>query len=211
MKTGILMRAALAAAILTGGAGAATTTGEGAGPRAVVEQVSSQVLDVLGRKDLNSEQKRKKVEEIVYAYTDFDVLTRLVLAQNYKKFSDAQLAAFTNEFKRHLSVTYGRNVESYHNEKVQTIGDHEEARGDWTVNTKILRGGGNEDVLVDYRLRKSGDQWKVIDMIIERVSLVSNFRSQFQDMLASGTPDQLIRLLHEKNEKGEPLKANGKA
>jgi phospholipid transport system substrate-binding protein len=85
-------------------------------------------------------------------------------------------------------------------------GERQEQRDDVTVQTKILRGGGSDDVLVDYRLRKTADgQWKIIDVIVEGVSLVSNFRSQFQDIVANGGPDRLLSLLKEKNASGESL------
>ena len=102
-------------------------------------------------------------------------------------------------------MTYGRNVDNYKNEKVAILGERPEARDDVTVQTKILRGGGSDDVLVDYRLRQADGQWKIIDVIIEGVSLVSNFRSQFQDIVANGGPDRLLELLREKNAAGEPL------
>jgi phospholipid transport system substrate-binding protein len=111
-------------------------------------------------------------------------------------------------FKNHLSMTYGRNVESYKNEKVQITGSRPETGGDATVKTKIVRGGGGNDILVDYRLRQRDGTWKIIDVVIEGVSLVPNFRSQFQDVVASGGPERLLALLREKNAKGEPLKTS---
>jgi phospholipid transport system substrate-binding protein len=178
-------------------------------PRGVVQRVADEVIAVLANKSLAAPDKRHQVEAIVYRYMDFDTLTRLVLARNYQSFTDDQRQRFTEEFKQHLSVTYGRNVEKYGDEKVQITGDREEARGDWTVTTKIIRGSGaSGEVLVDYRLRKVGETWRVIDMVIENVSLVSNFRSQFQDLLANGGADNLIAVLREKNEKGEPLKTD---
>jgi phospholipid transport system substrate-binding protein len=130
-----------------------------------------------------------------------------VLARNWNGLTDEQKKAFTEEFKQHLSVTYGKNVESYNNEKVQIVGDRDEGRGDWAVQTKILRPQGGGDILVDYRLRQVNGEWKVIDLVIERVSLVSNFRSQFQDVMANGGIDRLLKLLHEKNAAGQPLKS----
>jgi phospholipid transport system substrate-binding protein len=56
---------------------------------------------------------------------------------------------------------------------------------------------------VDYRLRQVNGEWKIIDVIVEGVSLVSNFRSQFQDLLGSKTPSELIVLIHDKNVRGE--------
>ena len=89
------------------------------------------------------------------------------------------------------------------------MGERDEGRGDWSVKTKILRGGGSADVLVDYRLRQENDAWRIIDVVIERVSLVANFRSQFQEIMSSGGPTKLLEVLREKNAKGEPLKSDG--
>src|SRR5205823_5743880 len=116
----------------------------------------------------------------------------LVLARNWGRLSADQQAEFVRLFKAHLALTYGRSIESYSNEKVEVVGERDEGHGDWTVKTKILRGGGNADVLVDYRLRQENDAWRIIDVVIERVSLVANFRSQFQDIMSSGGPAKLL-------------------
>jgi len=190
---------AVAIALVAARAGGAQT------PSQVVDGLANQVVPILQDKSLSSDQKREKIEQIAYAAMDFDTLSKLVLARNWSKFSSAQQIEFVQEFKRHLSVTYGRNVDNYHNEKVQILGEREATRGDVVVQTKILRGSRSEDVLVDYRLRQKDAQWKIIDVVVEGVSLVSNFRSQFEDIVATGGPDKLIALLKEKNIKGEPL------
>src|SRR2546429_364106 len=128
-------------------------------------------------------------------------------ARNWGRLSAAQQAEFVRLFKEHVALTYGRSIESYNNEKVEVVGERDEGRGDWTVKTKILRGGGNADVLVDYRLRQENDAWRIIDVVIERVSLVANFRSQFQEIMSGGGPAKLLEVLREKNAKGEPLKS----
>ena len=176
------------------------------GPTAVVQQTADAVVAVLANKNLASDQKRAQIEQIVYAHFDFTTLSKLVLARNWKQLSPAQQHDFVEEFKRHLSVTYGRNVETYNNERAVITGDRQESNGDWTVKTKIVRPSA-ADILVDYRLRKQDDSWQVIDVIIEGVSLVANFRSQFQEILSGSNPDHLIQLLREKNAKGEPLKS----
>ena len=190
----------------TGALAAEPAAADGSGPRATVQSTTSQVIAVLANGGLSVDQKRHKVEEIVYAQVDFETLSRLVLARNWGQLSEAQQKQFMEEFRQNLSATYGRNVESYKNEKVQIIEDHAEPRGDWTVRTKIVRNGSN-DINVDYRLRQINGTWKIIDIIIENVSLVANFRSQFQEIMSNGGPTRLLQVLHEKNEKGEPLKA----
>ncbi len=201
-----LSRLALGAALL--GAAVPGPTLAADPPRAVIEKLTSAVLKVLGNKSLATAEKRRQVEELVYAAVDFNALSRLTLAQNWSRFSPEQQAEFIREFKRHLALTYGDKVENYRNERVAVEGEQEEARGDRTVRTKVLR-GGPDDIEIDYRLRQVNGEWKVIDFIIEHVSLVANYRSQFQDILAGGPPEKLLALLREKNARGEPLKAPG--
>jgi phospholipid transport system substrate-binding protein len=199
--------AALALAALTAPARTAVAAvPDDRSPAGVVEQTSSRVIEILADKNASADDKRRRIQDVVYANLDFETLSRLVLARNWSRFTDAQRQKFIDEFKAHLSMTYGRNVENYRNEKVTIVGSREEAKGDWTVKTKILRGGPG-DINVDYRLRQRDGAWRIIDVIVEGVSLVSNFRSQFQDVVSSGGPDRLIALLEEKNAKGEPLKA----
>ncbi|MGH7894928.1 MAG: MlaC/ttg2D family ABC transporter substrate-binding protein [Candidatus Binatia bacterium] len=200
-------RAELALAALLCVAGTAHGAA-GDAPRAVVQRLADQVLVILRDKQLSSDAKRSRIETVVYANVDFDTLSQLVLARYWSRFTPAEQARFTSEFKRHLSVTYGKSVDNYRNEQVDIMSDREEARGDWTVKTKILR-GGPDDILVNYRLRQVDGEWRIIDFVVEGVSLVANFRSQFQDLLASKSPGELIQLIHEKNEKGESFEKGG--
>lgn len=194
--------AALAIGVLPAGAVHAGSDG----PSAVVQETADAAVAVLQDKSLTADQKRHKIEDIVYAHFDFDILARLVLARNWKQLSSEQQQQFVEEFKKHLSVTYGKNVETYNNERAVITGQRAESGGDWTVKSKIERPGA-ADILVDYRLRQDGGKWRVIDVIIEGVSLVANFRSQFQEIISNQGPAKLIDLLHERNLKGEPLKS----
>jgi phospholipid transport system substrate-binding protein len=190
----------LAASIPRSDAAAAT-------PREIVRQLTDQVIAVLKKKDLSANQKVSEIQNVVNGYVDYETMSRLVLARNWRTLTDQQKQQFVQEFKRHLAVTYGKNVESYHNEKVQIVGDRDEGRNDWTVETKIIRAGGGSDILVNYRLRRESGDWRIIDLVIERVSLVSNFRSQFQEIMANGGIDRLLKLLREKNAAGQSLKS----
>jgi len=167
-------------------------------PEAIVEQMAGQALDVLRDKSLDVDTKRERLEEIVYRNLDFDTLSKLVMARNWRKLSAAQQDEFKREFKKHLSATYGDNVDNYRNESVQILGRREEKRGDVTVKSKIVR-GGTDDVMVDYRLRQREGDWRIIDVVVEGVSLVANFRAQFQDIMSNGGADHLLELLRAKN------------
>jgi phospholipid transport system substrate-binding protein len=172
----------------------------------VVQKTADDVVAVLSDKSLTTDDKRTRIETIVYAQVDFETLSRLVLARHWAQLTPAQKDEFMQEFRRHLSMTYGRNLDSYKNERVVITGDRKEERDDWTVHSKIAR-GGPDDIAVNYRLRNRDGQWRIIDVIVEGVSLVANFRSQFQEIIANGGITRLIQLLHEKNARGEPLKS----
>ncbi len=174
-------------------------------PRDFVQETANEVLVVLKNPALDSDSKVAAVEQIAYARFDFDTISRLVLARNFRKMSPEQRERFTREFKKHLSVTYGKNVDSYANETIEITGDREEPRGDWTVQSKIVRGSAAEDILVDYRLRRIGDDWRVIDVVVERISLVSNFRSQLQEIISRDGVDAMLVMLADKNASGESI------
>lgn len=203
MGTSRIRRSTSAAAAVLATAALALAS---APPRDVVVRTTDAVIAILKDPETSKDTKRVRIEDVVYANVDFATLTRLVMARNWRRLSPAQQVEFQNEFKRHLSVTYGNNIDSYRNEGVEVVGEREEARGDRTVLTRVVRSdGGTNDILVDYRLRQSDGEWRIIDVIVEGVSMVANFRSQFQDIVAGGSPEKLIDLLREKNQKGEAI------
>lgn len=194
--------AAMAAALTLGLSAVtpAATAASAPGPREVVQTVIDQGIGILKRDDLSVAAKREQLEAMVEQYFDFETLSKLVLAQNWRKLSREQRAAFTEVFKTHLSLTYSKNIAEYNNESAVIIGEQEEARGDRTVKSKIVRPSA-EDVFVHYRLRQRDGTWMMIDVVIEGVSLVSNWRAQFREVLGNKSPERLIELLEEKNEK----------
>ena len=128
-------------------------------------------------------------------------MSRLVLARNWKRFSKEQQVEYVSEFKTYLSNNYGNRIERYDQEEVEILSARDEPRGDVIVQTKIA-GGQFTGALVDYRLRKTAGEWRVIDVVIEGISMVSNFRDQFKAVVSSGGPELLLKKLKEKNAAG---------
>jgi phospholipid transport system substrate-binding protein len=182
---------------------ASSPAADGETPRAIVTAITNNALAVLAKSDLSTDEKRRQLETVVYANVDFEVVSRLVLARNWTRFSEAERAEFTREFKAHLSRTYGRNIDNYKNERVEILSDRAEARDDWTVRTRVQR--DSDAILVDYRLRATDGTWRIIDIIVEGVSLVANFRSQFQEIVAQDGPAQLLKMLRDKNIVSQPI------
>jgi phospholipid transport system substrate-binding protein len=168
-------------------------------PRAVVEQTVVQVLGVLRQAELTREQKIEQIREVVYTRFDFGVVSRLVLAKNWKRLNPQQRKDFVREFKIFLAREYGSRFEGYDDESVEILGERTEPRGDVTVRTRIV-GGDFDTANVDYRLRSRDADWRVIDVVIEGISLVSNWRDQFREVLRGPKgPERLLEQLRNKN------------
>jgi phospholipid transport system substrate-binding protein len=181
--------------------GVRAATESEAAARAVIAETIDEVLAVLRDKSKPTEDRIRSLEQIVYGRFDLYVMSRLVLARNWKRFSEEQKEQYVAEFKQYLTNTYGNRIERYDQQEVEIIGEREEPRGDVVVKTKIL-GGEFEGALVDYRLRKHHSEWRVIDVVIEGISMVSNYRDQFKSIVSSGGPELLLEKLKEKNAAG---------
>jgi phospholipid transport system substrate-binding protein len=166
--------------------------------KAAVDATVDSVMAVLNDEALPIEQKRDAIEAIAYERFDFNTISKLVLARNWRRMTPAQREQFEQEFKRHLSVTYGDSLDRYGEETVEITDSRAERNGDVTVRTRIL--GEGDPLGVDYRLRSRNGSWYVIDVIVEGVSLLSNFRSQTQEIISAEGPEGLIQKLREKNE-----------
>ena len=189
---------AIALALAPGASRAADT------PRTVVEVTAHQALEILNSGASDGE-KIKRLEQLAYATIDFETVSRLVLAKYWKQFTPEQRQEFQDEFKRALSISYGRRIGQFGGEKVVVIRERQEPLGDVTVQLQIVGKAG--DVKADYRLRKKDATWYVIDVTVEGVSIVSSYRTQFQEIIDQGGPIQLLAQLRAKNARGEGLAA----
>jgi len=195
----ILPSSALALLLLSGAA-AARAAGAEDDARTAVEATSKEVLALLADKTLPTEERIARLTAIAERRFDLKLMSGLILGRNRTKLTPAQREEFLEEFKRHLTVTYGDSLEKYSDEQVEIVQTRREPSGDVTVKTKIVGGNAN-GVAVDYRMRAKDGPWRVIDVFIEGVSVVQNFRSQVQEIVSSEGPERLISILREKNDK----------
>lgn len=181
---------------LVPGAAAAEPTEEA---RAMIEVTATDVLGILQNEGLSQAAKRDAIEAIAIERFDFETISKLVLKRSWRKFNPAERREFVAVFRDYLANSYGSRISRYSQEGVEVGNARLARRGDVTVLTKIS-GGQIEDVAVNYRLRnRDGQGWRIIDVVIEGISLVSNYHSQFSDVLNSGGPQELLERLKEKN------------
>lgn len=166
--------------------------------KALIEQTVAQVLGVLRDESRTVAQRRLELEKIAHSRFDFRTMARLVLARDWKKLDSAKRDEFVDQFTTYLANDYGNRIERYQQEEVKVMGEQSKPRGDVEVRTKII-GGESNGAIVDYRMRNGKDGWRIIDVVIEGISLVANFRDQFREVIARGGPEALLQKLKEKN------------
>ena len=181
-------------------------------PDALVKRVTDEVLAIIkADKDLQSGNTRKIVELAeakVLPNFDFARMTRLAVGRNWAQATDAQKEALTKEFRTMLVRTYSTSLTAYRNQTIEvkplkTVGQDK----DVTVRTAVLQQGG-PSIPIDYAMEKAADgSWKVYDVIIDGASLVTTYRGSFNDQIAKGGIDGLVKTLAERNRSGAPAAA----
>jgi len=172
-------------------------------PQALVTQTVRQVLDVLGAPDLEEGERRARIEALAFSVFDFTTMSKLVLARNWRKLDKQQRVAFVAEFKQYLSRNYGSRLERYEQADVEVLGARVEPRNDVTVLTQVV-GSQYDGISMNYRLRERKGEWKIIDLVIEGVSMLANFRAQFSEVISREGVDGLLNAMRTRNAEPEP-------
>ncbi len=175
-------------------------------PDVLVKNTATEVLDIIKKdKDIqNGDMKRiaALTEEKILPHFNFERMSQLVLGRNWPKANKDQQEKFVSEFRSLLVRTYSSALAKYRN---QTM-DYKPLRaqsGDTRVVVKtLILQAGEQPVKVDYSLEKTGEEWKVIDVTIEDVSIVTSYRSQFDETVKKDGMDSLIQKLADKNKQG---------
>jgi phospholipid transport system substrate-binding protein len=148
-----------------------------------------EVLSVLSSTKSGDPARLEKLHAAVGKVFDPEELARRTLAANWEAFNPDERQRFTKAFVRLLERTYLRRIEAYTDERVVFMDESALGEGRAEVSTKIVT--SSKEVPIVYRLIKK-DAWRVYDVVIEGVSLVQNYRNQFNQILAKESPSQLI-------------------
>lgn len=172
-------------------------------PDVLVKNTATEVLEIIKKdKDIQAGDNKKIValtEEKIVPHFDFERMSRLVLGKEWKSASKDQQERFTMEFRNLLVRTYSVALAKYRNQTID-YKPFKMAPGDddVVVKTQILQPGG-QPIPIDYALEKGSTEWKVYDVKIDGISLVTNYKGQFSNELKQGSMDALIQKLVDKN------------
>jgi phospholipid transport system substrate-binding protein len=177
-------------------------------PTEQVRQTADRVLSVLQDSRLKSADKQKErrdqIRQIVASRFDFAEMAKRSLGSNWQKVNNDEQRQFVELFTELLEKSYADQIESYDGEKI-VYGRENVSQDQADVDTKILTKKG-EQISVNYKLRSAGNDWKVYDVVIENISLVNNFRSQFNRILANASFAELLKKLQSKSVEIKPAR-----
>jgi phospholipid transport system substrate-binding protein len=173
------------------------------GPEDLVKKVTQEVLDAIkSDKQLAAGDKRRAIklaEEKVLPHVDFEEATRLAVGRGWAQATPEQRKKLVTEFRNMLVRTYSNAITAYEGQTMKVMpvrmkpGDT-----DVTVHNQFIRPGG-KPVLLDYSMRKTDSGWKIYDIVVEGVSLVLTYRSEFDAVVKQEGIDGLIKRLAQKN------------
>ena len=172
-------------------------------PNVQIKRVSDEVIEIIkGDRDIKSgdqEKINKLVEAKVLPLFDFSRMTALAVGRGWPKANAAQKKTLVDEFRTLLVHTYSGALSNYKNEVIEFKPLHlAPADTDVTVRTQIKR-PGSEPIGIDYSMEKTPGGWKVYDVVVAGVSLVTNYRDSFNSEIRENGVDGLIKSLASKN------------
>jgi phospholipid transport system substrate-binding protein len=160
----------------------------------------NKVLDVLRDPKLKGESekgiKKEKLEAIYEQMFDEVELSMRTMGGNWTKLNPAQQQEFIQLYRQILEKAYIDKILSYTDEKIVFSKENMLSKNQAEVQTKVIT--SSKEIPIFYRVILKDGTWKVYDVVIENVSLVQNYRSQFNSILAKNTPDQLLEILRKK-------------
>ncbi|MCP3871795.1 MAG: ABC transporter substrate-binding protein [Desulfobacteraceae bacterium] len=164
--------------------------------KASIDQILEVLRDPSLKGDEFVEKRRQILRKLINKRFSFAKMSQLSLARHWKKRSDEEKIAFIELFGKLLEDTYVSKIEEYTDEKVVFLKEFVKKKKA-QVSTKIIT--DSVEIPIDYRMfkAKSGD-WMVYDMVIEGVSLVGNYRSQFNQILKKDDYEKLVEVLKKK-------------
>jgi phospholipid transport system substrate-binding protein len=165
----------------------------------IKEHVNS-VLDVLRNPALqgeaNKEAKEQKIESIANQMFDYVALSRLTLGRSWRDFNKEQQKEFVSLYRTILKKAYMDKILTYTDEKVVFDKEMMLAENKAEVQTRIIT--KSADIPISYRVYLKDGQWRVYDVIVEGISLVQNYRTQFREILANNPPEEVLKILRQK-------------
>ena len=169
-------------------------------PLDTIKEHVNNVLNVLRdpalQNEANKEAKEQKIESIANQMFDYVALSRLTLGRSWRDFNKEQQKEFVSLYRSILKKAYMDKILTYTDEKVVFDKEMMLSENKAEVQTRIIT--KSADIPISYRMYLKDGQWRVYDVIVEGISLVQNYRTQFREILANNPPEEVLKILRQK-------------
>ena len=197
----VVRGAAFPAPVVQGAALPASAGGPTDRMKDTTDKIIAIVSDPAFKGPEKAEEKKKSIRAVVDEVIDWEEMSRRSLGIHWQKRTDEEKREFVRLFSLLIEKTYRDKAEDYAGEKVNYVG--EKIDGDYAeVESRILT-SKNTEIPVNYKMTKKQGKWWVYDIVIEGVSFVNNYRTQFNSILSSSSYPGLVKQLKAKTEKAE--------
>jgi phospholipid transport system substrate-binding protein len=166
-------------------------------PMSVVQTTVNQALDVLRDKQTPLAQRQEKLRQIVANTFDFTEMAKSALGYHWKQLTPEQQQEFTNVFISFIEDSYLSKINDYHDQQVQFLKVVNLGPDETQVNSDIVQ-QGKDPIHVNYRLMKRDGTWKIYDVTVDAISIIANYRNQFNRVMNNQGYDALIKDLKSK-------------
>jgi phospholipid transport system substrate-binding protein len=164
--------------------------------KATVDKALVVLKDPRYKAAAKAQERRDQLREILFARFDFTEMSKRALGPNWRRRTPQEQDEFTRLFADLLERAYAATIESYTDEKITYVG--EKLDGSYAdVNSKILTSKG-EEFSIAYKMHLVGSEWKIYDVVVENISMVNNYRSQFNRVISNASYEELVRRLKSK-------------
>lgn len=153
-------------------------------PAIFVRQFSAQAIDVLADKNLSGERREQAFRELLTVGFDVKTISRFVLGRYWRKTTEAEREEFMGLFEDLIVATYSRRFADYSGQTLEVEAIREENEKRAAVASRVLREAG-EPIQIDWRLRRRGDSWRIVDVVVEGMSMVLSQRSEYAAVIKS--------------------------
>jgi len=143
-----------------------------------------------------TKERREQLKQILFARFDFTEMAKRSLGANWRRRTPKEQEEFVRLFTDLLERAYADTIESYGDEKIVYVGERLDG-GYADVSSKVLTSKG-EEFSLNYRAHFVGGEWRVYDVVVENISMVNNYRSQFNRVISNASYEELVRRLKDK-------------
>lgn len=169
--------------------------GDVEGAKSFINNMAQQGIGFLADQSLSEEQRKAEFRKLLNSSFDMATIGRFALGKNWKTATPAQQAEYQKLFKEMIVEVYSRRFNDYNGQKLEVTGATPDQNGDVVVNSSIIPPNG-QTVKVDWRVRNKGNGYKVVDIIVEGVSMALTQRSDFDSVIQRGGGNVDVLLQH---------------